>query len=297
MTTYRSRAGAPVSALQLDDEDLLALPQAERDKAIAELAKDGHHLAVVVIDVSAPCTNQWCVGGKVRMQDGTRVDCHTCDGSGAVDGRSVCLVPGCLGYGRPLRPTLTGWECARVHGHGAPPLPADVEAPTYGGPEPSGAIMSEAEIDAELKAAGWIVQGWLCAHPITGAFYEKRAAHSIMRKERAVPRHRPAPKDLVCDASTGLLRAAQPQRDSDPFPWDAPIYTPNFAQIVERLNDRLGDLEIGNWARAELSNGAIVIAMPGDTTVEAVEAIAATIADVAKTWPGERPRVTGRVET
>ena len=102
MPTYRNRDGIPVPATHLSNDDLLAMPAEGRDKALAELARQGTQLAVLVVDVGSPCPGPCEGSGRVTLDDGTRVDCHACDGTGTVDGRSRCLVEGCLDFGQPL---------------------------------------------------------------------------------------------------------------------------------------------------------------------------------------------------
>lgn len=65
--------------------------------------------------------------------------------------------------------------------------------------------------------------------------------------------------------------------------------------LVSDLNTKLAALGVN--ARAELTPGAITIAIPGDTSLADVEAIAELLGQAVSSWPGERPRVTGRVET
>ena len=220
--TYRNRNAHHVSATELDDEDLLALPPDDRERALAELAKQGTLLAAVVVDIGAPCPGA-CEGtGRVALEDGTRVDCHTCDGTGVIDGRPVCHVDGCLDHGRPLRPSLTGWECARVHGHGAPPAPGHLEEPV--GPGLSGALMSDADQEAELRRAGWHNSepyGW--RHPLSGTYHATPDAHAILRAAKELREAWPGVLGVRCAScgGTGFIDAPM-QYDIDGSPCDGP---------------------------------------------------------------------------
>lgn len=300
MPTYRNRDGIPVPVTQLSNEDLLSLPATDRGKALAELARQGTQLAVLVVDVSAPCPGLCEGSGRVTLDDGTKIDCHQCDGTGTVDGRSKCLVEGCLDFGQPLSPTLTGWECARVHAHGARLLPLDVEPPGYRGPNPGRGPRVELEIIDEVSPVADAVFAKIAAtmpkpqmdadpypwdEPETASPWIDRLAEVIggplplpegtdAEKLRELKERLLAPSVPIAPAIEGELRATA---------------------LVSALNTKLAALGVN--ARAELTPGAITITISGDTSLADVEAIAELLGQAVSSWPGERPRVTGRVET
>lgn len=387
MPTYRNRDGIPVPVTQLSNEDLLSLPATDRGKALAELARQGTQLAVLVVDVSAPCPGLCEGSGRVTLDDGTKIDCHQCDGTGTVDGRSKCLVEGCLDFGQPLSPTLTGWECARVHAHGARLLPLDVEPPGYRGPNHSRGPRVELEIIDEVSpvadavfakiaatmpkpqqdadpypwdepktASAWIdrlaeviggplplpegtdaeklreLKARLLAEPPTRSTVDGatvadvtdyavieteddkasilRKAGWVQHKSGKWSEYDHSPGMTTNEALTLVRTPPAPTFDSitlggvtiPPAAVDTVIKATASAiaaidppGLVSTLNTKIGALGVN--ARAELISGAVVVTMGGDATVADVEAIAELLGQAVSSWPGKRPRVTGRVET